>query len=193
MILRGINFDAYDLDGIITEFGVKGEPVYCDTSITTGLLIQNNFSLAKRPMFSRLRPKWIIMADFPLNGTLEPAELHELVQEVKDGANLLILGGMFTLNRGEFFNQELNAILPVKIGSVYDISYRKDNFPVEGKEGAIAIFQKFQLMPGAKALLKADNAPLLSIVKRGNGAVCVYAGVPGGRTADKNASPRCRS
>lgn len=185
LILRGIDFDVYDLEGIAKTFGIQEKPLYSDTVVTTGLLIKNNFSLAKRPAFSRVRPKLIIMADFPFNGTLENHEITELINEVKDGANLIILGGMFTLNKGEFRHKGFNAILPVKLGGPMDLRYRKDTFSVQGRHGSVAIYQKCKPVPGAKILLKAENAPLLCSVKYGKGTVCVYTGIPGGRTGNK--------
>jgi hypothetical protein len=185
IILRGIDFDSYDLEGIVNAFGIQKQPVYCDTSFETGLLIKNNFSLGKRPMFKASRAKLIIMADFPLNGTLEHSEIRELINEVSDGAKLIILGGMFTLNRGEFHDKDFNSILPVIIGSVYDIRYRKDHFQVQGTDGAIAIYQNMKSVKGAKIHLKAEDFPLLSSIKIGKGAVCVYAGIPGGRPGTK--------
>ena len=185
VILRGIDFDSYDLDGIVEAFGIPEKPVCCDVLTATGLLIKNNFSLSRRPLFSALKPALIIMADFPLNGTLEQSEVRALVSEVKAGANLIILGGMFTLNRGEFRIRELNDILPVKVGSPFDICYKKENFAVEGAAGAVAIYQKCLPAGGSEILLKADGDPLLCVIRKGQGKVCVYTGVPGGRPGNK--------
>ncbi len=185
VILRGINFDSYDLDGIVEAFGIPGKTVCFDVQIDTGLLIKNNFSLSRRPLFSTLKPALIIMADFPLNGTLEPSEVRALVSEVKAGANLIILGGMFTLNRGEFRIRELNDILPVKVGSPFDIRYKKENFAVEGAPGAVAIYQKCVPADGAEIFLKAEGNPLLGVIRKGQGKACVYTGIPGGRPGNK--------
>lgn len=185
VLLRGIDFDAYDLDGIAKEFGIKEKPVCCDVAIATGLLIRNNFSLSKRPQFSILKPELVIMADFPLNGTLEESEIRELVSEIRDGAKLIILGGMFTMNRGEFRNRELNDILPVKIGSPYDFKYKKENFAVDGASGAVAAYQKCKPASGTQILLKAEGDPLLCSIRCGRGNVCVYTGVPSGRPGNK--------
>ena len=185
VILRGIDIDSYDLDGIVEAFGIPGKPVCFDVQISTGLLIKNNFSLSRRPLFSALKPALIIMEDFPLNGTLEQSEVRALVSEVKAGANLIILGGMFTLNRGEFRIRELNDILPVKVGSPFDICYKKENFAVEGATGAVAIYQKCAPSDGAEILLKAEGDPLLCVIRKGQGKVCVYTGIPGGRPGNK--------
>ena len=185
VILRGIDFDSYDLDGIVKAFGIPEKTVCFDVQIATGLLIKNNFLLSRRPLFSALKPALIIMADFPLNGTLEKSEVRALVSEVKAGANLIILGGMFTLNRGEFRIRELNDILPVKVGFPFDIRYKKENFAVEGVSGAVAIYQKCVPADGAEILLKIEGDPLLCMIRKGQGKVCVYTGVPGGRPGNK--------
>jgi len=185
VVLRGIDFDAYDIDGILREFGVGEKPVFCDVAVKTGLLMKNEFYLTKRPLFSRTKPALIVMADFPLNGTLTGDDLAELAAEVRDGAKLIILGGMFTLNKGEFGNDAFNKLLPVRIASPWDIAYRRENFSVRGAPGAVAICHKCPLANGAKALLLVEDVALLSAVERGAGAVAVYCGIPGGRQADK--------
>lgn len=185
VVLRGIDFDAYDIDGILREFAIREKPVFCDVAVKTGLLMKNEFYLTKSPLFSRTKPALVVMADFPLNGTLTNDDLEELATEVRDGAKLIVLGGMFTLNKGEFKNDAFNKLLPVRIGSPWDIAYRKDNFPVTGAPGAVAIYHKCPLADGARALLQVEGAPLLSAVRRGSGAVAVYCGIPGGRQADR--------
>ena len=125
------------------------------------------------------------MADFPMNGTLERSEIRELIGEVMDGADLIVLGGMFTLNRGEFSDREFNALLPVRIGSPRDIGYKKENFPVDGTPGAVAIYQKCAPAEGAEILLKTDGHFLLGAIGRGKGKVCVYTGIPGGRPGNR--------
>jgi hypothetical protein len=185
VILRGIDFDAYDIDGILREFEVKGKPVFCDVAVKTGLLMKNEFYLAKSPLFARTRPALIVMADFPLNGTLSADDLDELITEVKNGARLIVLGGMFTLNKGEFRHEAFNKILPVRIGTPWDIAYDKDNFSVTGAEGAVAVYQNCSPAAGAQTFLSVGNAPLLSGIRCGSGAVAVYTGIPGGRQADR--------
>ena len=185
VVLRGIDFDAYDIDGILREFGVRDKPVFCDVAVKTGLLMKNEFFLTKSPLFARMKPSLVIMADFPFNGTLNADDLDELVAEVKNGAKLIVLGGMFTLNKGEFRHQAFNEMLPVRIASPWDIAYSRKNFSVQGAKGTVAIYHKCLLADGAKAFLQVENAPLLSVVGRGSGAVAVYCGIPGGRQADK--------
>ena len=185
VVLRGIDFDAYDIDGILREFAIREKTVFCDVAIKTGLLMKNEFFLTKSPLFARMKPALIIMADFPLNGTLTADDLDELVAEVKNGAKLIVLGGMFTLNKGEFSHQAFNEMLPVRIASPWDIAYSRENFSVRGTEGAVAICHKCSPADGAKVFLQVENAPLLSAVRRGSGAVAVYCGIPGGRQAGK--------
>ena len=185
VVLRGIDFDAYDIDGIIREFGISGKPVFCDVAFKTGLLIKNEFYLTKSPLFARTRPELIIMADFPFNGTLSADDIKELVSEVNAGAKLIVLGGMFTLNRGEFKNAAFNKILPVQIRTPWDIAYKKENFSLDGADGAVAIYHKCPAVKGAKVSVKVENSPLLSSIKCGSGAVAVYNGIPGGRQTDK--------
>ena len=57
LLLRGIDFDSYDLDRIVETFGIPVKPVCFDVQIATGLLIRNNFSLSRRPLFSALKPQ----------------------------------------------------------------------------------------------------------------------------------------
>ena len=185
IILRGIHFDAYDIEGIVKEFGIKEKPVFCDVAFKTGVLIKNEFYLTKSPLFSRSKPELIVMADFPFNGTLTEDDINELIAEVHGGAKLIILGGMFTLNRGEFKNAAFNRILPVQIASPWDIAYCKENFAVQGAEGAVAIYYKTPAVKGAEVSLTVEGSPLLCSMKYGSGAVAVYSGIPGGRQGKK--------
>ena len=181
IVLRGVDFDAYDIDGILKKFNIKSKPVFCDVAFKTGVIIKNNFYLTKSPLFARTKPELIIMADFPLNGTLTDDDLEELISEVKNGAKLVILGGMFTLNKGEFKNAAFNKILPVQLKGPWDIAYNKANFSVQGANGTVGIYQKCSAAEDAKINLKVENSPLLVSKKYGSGAVVVYCGVPGGR------------
>jgi hypothetical protein len=185
VVLRGIDFDAYDINGILRKFNIKSKPVFCDVAFKTGVLIKNEFYLTKSPLFARTKQELIIMADFPFNGTLTSDDISELVAEVRNGAKLIVLGGMFTLNKGVFNNAGFNSILPVQIRKPWDIAYKKENFSVQGMSGAVAIYQKCPAVPGAKIFLKVENSPLLTSKKYGSGIVAVYSGIPGGRQADK--------
>ena len=185
VVLRGIDFDAYDIDGILREFNITAEPIFCDVAVKTGLLMKNEFYLAKSPQFARRRPALVIMADFPFNGTLSSDDIDELVAEVRGGATLIVLGGMFTLNRGEFSHRGFNGILPVIIATPWDIAYNRENFAIDGADGAVAIYYRCPLAKGAKAVLKVGESPLLSAIKCESGAAVVYCGIPGGRENDK--------
>ena len=185
VVLRGIDFDAYDIDGILKKFDIRSKPVFCNVAFKTGVIIKNDFYLTKSPLFARTKPELIIMADFPLNGTLTEDDINELVSEVENGAKLIILGGMFTLNKGEFKNAAFNKMLPVQIKTPWDIAYKKENFAVQGAKGAVAIYHKTPAVKGAKVSLKVENYPLLTSIKCGSGAVTVYCGVPGGRRTSK--------
>ena len=181
IVLRGIDFDAYDINGILKKFNIKSKPVFCDVAVKTGVIVKNNFYLTKSPLFSRTKPELVIMADFPLNGTLTEDDIEELISEVKNGAKLVILGGMFTLNKGEFKNAAFNKMLPVQLKGPWDIAYNKANFSIQGAKGTVGIYQKCSAVKGAGISLKVGNFPLLVSKKYGSGAVAVYCGVPGGR------------
>ena len=185
ILLRGINFDVYDLEGIVKTFGIKSKPIYVDVATKVNVIMKNDFYLTKSPLFSKNRPELIILADFPFNGTLTENDINELIAEVKGGAKLVILGGMFTLNRGEYKNAEFNRILPVQIKTPWDIAYKKENFAVRGAKGAVAMYYKCPAVKGAKVTLKVEDYPLLSSIKCGAGSVTVYSGIPGGRPSDK--------
>lgn len=185
IVLRGIDFDAYDIDDILKVFGIKEKTVYCDVAFKTGVLMKNEFYLTKSPLFSASKPELVIMADFPFNGTLTEDDINELIAEVNGGAKLIILGGMFTLNRGGFKNAAFNEILPVQIRTPWSIAYKKENFAVQGAEGAVAIYHKTPAVDGARISLKVEDLPLLSSIRYGSGIVAVYSGIPGGRKGTK--------
>jgi hypothetical protein len=184
MLFRGVAFDCYQLDNIINKLNVSKVQKY---TLVTGLALhaKNNLYLDKKPSTKlKLLPKYIIMADMPLGGSV-PGYVQKMIAEsVKNGSTLLILGGMFTLNKGEFKGSPLEKILPVKISSPWDVQKLNTASAVKtslaGKP-LVKYLHKLQLNQNGKVMVRADEYPFIVSGKYGKGKVIVCLGMPCGK------------
>jgi len=181
MILRGIDYEHYDLAGMLA--GVTGKQEQYSTLTKLGEFPLNKLAIDRYPCFSIVHPAVIIMADMPFNGTLDGKAIDDLVSEVKSGAKLLILGGFFTLNKGEFKGTHLENELPVLLGTPWDVRV----LPEDGRHplgGGLRYIQRCNLHPRAKMLAEYDGEPLLALRECGAGLIVVSTAMPGGKLAD---------
>jgi uncharacterized membrane protein len=137
------------------------------------------------------KSKLIILSDVS-GGEFNQAQMNQIKKCVKDGANLLILGGPFTLGLGKFAKYGLDKILPVDL-KPRDLKWEKQGLAFE-KTGQNALVKNIDLnakpkvywlhsvtpKQDAKVILKANQYPLLIQGKSGKGKVIVFTGTPMG-------------
>lgn len=74
----------------------------------------NRFNMEPKPSPNDGLAKYIILADMPASPIPEYAQKH-IISSVENGGKLIILGGLFTLQKGDFKGTELEKILPVSL------------------------------------------------------------------------------
>lgn len=186
LVFRGIAFERYKLPEILKELGVKKAIDYTITNRIPALTPENQFRLDKLPpVNSKKACQYIIMADFPLNaGVMPDIAMKSIIKNVKRGSTLIILGGLFTLNKGEFNKTCLASILPVETENIWAV--KKLKFPLTTPGGNIVYIHDIHLIPGAKVLYESGSQPLWVAKKCEKGQVIVFLGIPSG--IDKDAA-----
>lgn len=184
MVFRGIAFDYYQLDKIVRGLGVSGFQNY-DLIAGLGDKQKNNFHLEKTPpLHPGSVPKYIILADMPMGNAVPEYVQKMIVDSVAEGGTLLILGGLFTLNKGEFVNTPLEKILPVEIGSPWMVLELNKpviiDTPLAGKP-AVKYMHKLQPKGNAAVLARAGKYSFVIGAGYGKGKVITCLGMPCGQ------------
>lgn len=81
----------------------------------------NSFKYSRLPGRSTLRrAKRIVLSDAPVgpDGVLPEFILEDIVEAVSDGAELVVLGGFFSLGKGEYAGTPLARILPENVSGM---------------------------------------------------------------------------
>lgn len=115
LILRGFSDTHWNLKALSAKLG---ESKVSEFSISTfGLNPKdefNNFTMDVKPNPSMGPSKYIIMADVPYKPLPEYVTEH-IIRSVERGGKLIVLGGLFTLQKGEFKGTAFERIFPVSI------------------------------------------------------------------------------
>lgn len=141
---------------------------------------KNAFCYAKTPSSDAIASaKYIIFSDAP--NVPEPVA-KKIVRSVQDGADLLIMGGLFTLSKGCFKDSPLERHLPVKLASPFNLKTLKKpvRISLDGAEGELYVYQDLKPADGAEILLSADGIPLMTRKRVGKGSITVFAGTNAG-------------
>jgi hypothetical protein len=183
-VYRGIAFERYRLDEILNALHVSNARVY---TMLVGLALQprNNFRLDRLPsLLSPVTDSLIIMADMPLGPeqAVQEALRRRVKEDVAGGAHLVILGGLFTLDKGEFAGSSLEELLPVKLAGSKGVSKADKPLPIDGADETASILYYHDLTPAsdARVLASAGGHPLVVSRQFGNGIVTVFTGIPSG-------------
>ncbi len=180
LVFRGIAFERYRIPEILKELGVKKTADYTITNLTPALTPENQFRLDKLPPINPKKArKYIIMADFPLNtGVMPDIAQKSIIKDVRRGATLVILGGLFTLNKGEFSQTPFASLLPVKTENPWAV--KKLENPLETPGGAVVYLHDIPLVDDAEIIYKSNNQPLWIAGKCEKGRIIVFLGIPSG-------------
>ncbi|MFA6666125.1 MAG: hypothetical protein WCT06_06105 [Armatimonadota bacterium] len=193
-VYRGMAFERYRLEEMLSALHVNNARVYT-TLVGLGLRPVNSFRLDRQPsLLSSVRDSLIIMADVPLGpgGAVQEALQRRLKEDISSGAHLVILGGLFTLDRGQFEGSPLEEVLPVKLDGIRGLAKAPKPLPIEDGSGAsekvASIFYYHDLTPVSNAcvLASADGHPLIVSRPFGKGLVTVFTGMPCGMTSGRS-------
>lgn len=184
LVFRGIAFERYNIPEILKLLKIKKTSYFTITNRTPALNPENQFRLDKLPQVNpKKASQYIIMADFPLNaGVMPDIAMKSIIKDIKRGSTLVILGGLFTLNKGEFNKTCLTSILPVETENVWAV--KKLKFPITTPGGNIVYIHDIHLTSGANVIYESGSQPLWVAKKCEKGQVIVFLGIPSGTDKD---------
>lgn len=186
LLFQGISSELYGLEKILSSPELRVYNLdFWRSSYTAG----NTFKYNRLPGLNSLRSaKTIILLDTPAgpDNILPDFLLEDMTKEVYAGARLIIFGGLFSLDRGEFQNTALEKILPV---SLHPGKKRAGGRPLQIKPAAgkyknldwkekpcIYYLHDLPLRDNVGILLEAGDSPLLVSRKYGQGEALVFLG-----------------
>jgi len=137
----------------------------------------------------------IVMADLPLGpGMVLPRwQLEYMVKRVREGATLVVLGGMWTLGKGCFQGTCLEPILPVALAGPWKVRKAEPALVFEpgvdaarpglawADKPAVMWYHDLKPTADARVLVKAGSRPMLVSRPEGRGQVAVFLGTPCGQ------------
>jgi hypothetical protein len=151
---------------------------------------RNIFGLDRMPGTATWRQaRTIVLADVPAGPRecLPPHLLEDLERAVQAGADLLVLGGPFSLGKGEYAGTALERLLPVTLGGPWEVRRFDAPRPIAGLSGKPAVLWYHGLAPKAAHVqtgLRAGDVPLHAWWPVGKGRVGVFLGAPLGSPED---------
>lgn len=166
-------------ESFVKSFGEK-EIINCNMDFHRA-----NFKVQNRIKMTPVRipwtgiPKYMIMENMPAS-IFTKFDQRSMIHAVKSGSHLIILGGLYTLNKGEFSKSLLKNILPVAVQNVWAV--KRFDKPLTTSFGPVFHIHDLKLLPGAEVLMSANGTvPLLVRKKIGKGSVIVFLGIEPGR------------
>jgi hypothetical protein len=192
LLFRGMSFELYDIGGALKAAGVEGSALrnYDLDFWRQSIVAENTFKYKSFPGASSLsRAKSIVLIDAPFGpGEIMPEFLQrDFISSVRDGARLVVLGGLFSLGKGEYQGTLLERVLPVKLADAWDV--KGSSRPVEiaavcetlqdlnwSDRPCVYYRHDLEITDDAVVLLEADGKPLLVSRKLGQGEIVVFLG-----------------
>ena len=115
MIFRGVSDTHWPLKDLAASFGEKEITEFVLQLPDHHLDNKNTrFDLQPKPSPSKAPAKYIVLADMPAPPIPQYA-LKMIRQTVENGGKLIVLDGVFTLQKGEYAGTVLEEILPVSV------------------------------------------------------------------------------
>ena len=142
MVFRGISDTFWPLRKLIADLGEK-EVAEFILQIPPHHVKNDNvhFDLQPKPSPSKGAAKYIIFADMPLT-PIPPYTMKMIRQAVENGAKLIILDGLFTLQKGEYAGTVLEDILPISIKDKWGSAAPLPDAKIHKHNGRVSIVYK---------------------------------------------------
>ncbi|MFA6101791.1 MAG: glutamine amidotransferase [Victivallaceae bacterium] len=199
IIFNGISFNRYNIAANLLKNGVSDKEIrnYYIENTEPALTPENKFFINRLPgSVSMQKAKACILVDCPFgpNQVIPDFVLKNIIANVKNGMNLIILGGLFSLDKGEYQTSYLNDFLPVKIKDAWQVKGSSAPLLIEPSAQQFGnidwkekpcVYYRHDLAPAedAEVLLKAGGYPLLVSKKYGKGKIVVFLGTVCGTPA----------
>ena len=197
LLFQGMTFDELRIYEALTCNGVKTEDCsrYTMESYSHAMVIANRLLYDKMPGERKLRnAELIVLADAPAgpNGIIPDFILKDMADFVRSGGRLVVFGGFFTLEKGEYQNTPLADVLPVELDSPYAtgkfaqptaLGSRAQEYDWLGSERPfnVAYYHNLRVRKDAQVKLEADGKPILVEWQCGEGTVAVFLAMKAGR------------
>lgn len=197
LLFQGMTFDELRIFEALTAAGIEPGNCVRYTLAATGAstIIINRLKYDRLPGESGVkRAKTIILADAPAgpDGIIPDFVLKDIADAVRGGGRLVVFGGFFTLEKGEYQRTPLAEILPVELGSPFTTGKFSKPVPIRsrdaeyewmksGKPFNVMYYHDLKLKKGAVVKLTADGKPMLVERPCGKGSVAVFLGKKAGR------------
>ena len=124
-------------------------------------------------------PKYIVMEDMPLT-KMSKLDQKNIIRAVKSGSTLIILGGLYTLNKGDFAKSYLEEILPVDVQNPWAI--KRFKISIQTPFGPIYNIHDLKLLPNSEVLMTGSGSvPLIVRKNVEKGSVIVFLGIESGK------------
>ncbi len=179
LLLNGIASERYNIPAMAKELGVNEMKMCSVTNMAPALSAHNTFRIDHLPDLTTPAPEYIIMADFPMGaGLLHRLVVDKILADVSHGSHLVVLGGVFTLNKGGGQPSGFDGIMPVSLANPWAIKEHvgADIFP----DGKLRFSHALAPTGEAAILSAADGGPLWLTKSCGEGRVTVFLGMPCG-------------
>jgi hypothetical protein len=196
LLFQGMTFDELKIFEALTANGFPKDDCFRYTmeSTSAAMIIANRLLYNKMPGESKLKnAELIILADAPAgpNHIIPDFILKDMADFVKNGGRLVIFGGFFTLEKGEYQRTPLAEVLPVELGSPYTTHKFARHMPLKSKDAAynslgsakpfnVKYCHDLKVKKNAAVKLEADGKPMLVEWKCGKGSVAVFLGKKAG-------------
>ena len=192
-VINGIQFGIYKIPEALEDLkgcSVKYHLMECGLGITPRVITR----LAPLMGSASLeRMKLLIMANATAE-CIEPVSQELLLENVRRGANLLVLGGLFTYGKGQFKGSKLEELVPVVIGDPWNVKRAEKPLALRpaGRAAAFEVlkwdekpsllyYHDLEPKKGAEIWLEAEGRPVLVVWKVGRGRVAAFTGAPIGK------------
>ena len=124
--------------------------------------------------------EYIIFNDAP---NVQKQLQKKMLESVSNGTHLIIMGGLFSLNNGNFADSPIGNILPLKVNKKWNLAGDEKNpLTISGTktQGVLYYYFPAELTADAKVLFKAGDIPVFVQKKYGKGKISVFCGTPAG-------------
>ncbi len=206
LLFEGISADRYRIgEALAAKFSPEFMSIYAVLTRGAAISPRNQLALRSMPGAQRWREATlVVLADVPAGpGDCVPDHvLASLAEAVRNGADLLVFGGMFALGKGGYAGTALQALLPVSVEDRWAVK----RFPepallqardpawkdgLGGTDPAAVLWYHDTPLTGKspEVILEAGGKPMLVRGRAGRGTVTVFLGVPCGEFGGGTGNP----
>ena len=196
LVFQGMAMTPYRASDAVRVLGAKDARYYTIDFWRAAPYPKNMLKLGKMPSSATVsRARTIVLVDMPCGpGPVMPEFLvRQIAQSVHNGGALVVLGGLFTLGKGQFQGTLFEKMLPVVLGGKWEVRRAdkpltlRPTDPALGKglswsaRPRVFYYHNLKVRPEADVLMRAGDVPILVRAPFGQGTVTVFTGTPCGQ------------